>query len=120
MDSESTPLRDALNRLNAVHDTITVERVFGNPIERDGVTVVPVAAVRGGGGGGGGEGTKDEGSGAGGGMGFGLDARPVGVFVLKNGEVSWQPALDRTRIIVGVQMIVLVGLLVMRKLLRRR
>jgi uncharacterized spore protein YtfJ len=120
MDTDSTRLQDALSRLNAMHDSITVKRVFGDPIERDGVTVVPVAAVRGGGGGGGGEGTGDEGSGAGGGMGFGLDARPVGVFVLKGGEVSWQPALDRTRVIVGMQMLALVGLLVMRRMLKRR
>src|SRR5437763_15785629 len=120
MKTESTSLRGALERMGAGSDAMTVRRVFGDPIERDGVTVVPVAAVRGGGGGGGGEGTNEEGSGAGAGMGFGLDARPVGVFVLKDGDVSWQPAVDRTRVIVGTQLIGLVGLLVMRTLLRRR
>jgi uncharacterized spore protein YtfJ len=77
-------------------DAITVRRVFGDPIERDGTTVIPAAAVRGGGGGGGGQ--DAEGSG-GGGSGFGLDARPVGAFVVRNGEVRWEPAFDLSRVI---------------------
>ena len=43
-----------------------VRRVFGEPIERDGVTLVPTASVRGGAGGGGGRGRspkQDEGEG---------------------------------------------------------
>lgn len=34
-------------------EAITVRRVFGEPVEQDGVTIVPAAFVRGGGGGGG-------------------------------------------------------------------
>ena len=49
-------LETVLERLNAVKDTMTVSRVFGDAYEHDGVTVIPVASVRGGGGGGGGEG----------------------------------------------------------------
>ena len=36
-------------------DVLTVKRVFGEPYEKDGVTVIPVARVGGGAGGGGGE-----------------------------------------------------------------
>ena len=36
--------------LAKANDSITVGRVFGTPIERDGVLVIPVAAVQGGGG----------------------------------------------------------------------
>src|SRR4029079_3377248 len=88
-------LATVLERLNAVKDTMTVSRVFGDAYERDGVTVIPVASVRGGGGGGGGEGEADDarGSGSGGGVGFGVTARPVGVYVVKDGEVSWQPSV---------------------------
>ena len=42
---------DAL--LAAAQDTANVKRVFGEPIERDGTLVIPVAVVAGGGGGGG-------------------------------------------------------------------
>jgi uncharacterized spore protein YtfJ len=36
-------------------DTLTVKRVFGEPYEKDGVTVIPAARVQGGAGGGSGE-----------------------------------------------------------------
>ena len=36
--------------LQGARDAISVKRVYGEPIERDGLTVIPVAAVRGGGG----------------------------------------------------------------------
>ena len=55
---------------------MTVKRVYGDPIERDGLTIVPAADVRGGGGGGG----DSENNGGGG---FGLTARPVGVYVVE-------------------------------------
>ena len=53
-------------------------------------------------------------------MGFGVDARPIGVYVVKNGEVSWQPAIDVMRIVIGGQILGLVALLTIRSLLRRR
>ena len=40
--------------LNHARDAMTVKRVFGDPYEKDGVTVIPVANVMGGAGGGGG------------------------------------------------------------------
>ncbi|MDR6321715.1 hypothetical protein [Actinoplanes couchii] len=39
---------EILERARAGTDSATVERVFGTPIERDGVTVVPVAIIGGG------------------------------------------------------------------------
>ena len=39
----NTSLETVLERLNAVKDTMTVERVFGDAYERDGVTVIPVS-----------------------------------------------------------------------------
>ena len=61
-------------------DALTVKRVFGDPYERDGVTVIPAALICGGAGGGRGEGsTPDgEGSGSGSGGGFGLAAKLAG------------------------------------------
>ena len=115
-------LETVLERLNAVKDTMTVSRVFGDAYECDGVTVIPVASVRGGGGGGGGEGEADDasGSGSGGGVGFGVTARPVGVYVVKGGEVSWQPSVDVMRIVLGGQIIGLTAVLMIGRWLRHR
>ena len=77
--------------LSGARDAISVRRVFGEPIEQDGVVVVPVAKVGGGGGGGGDN--EDNGGG-----GFGLGARPVGAYVIKDGEVTWKPAIDPVRL----------------------
>jgi uncharacterized spore protein YtfJ len=78
--------------LAGARDAISVRRVFGEPIEHDGVLLVPVARVGGGGGGGG----DDDNNGGGG---FGLGARPVGAYVIQNGKVTWRPAIDPVRIV---------------------
>jgi uncharacterized spore protein YtfJ len=82
-------------------DAITVKRVYGDPIESEGVTIVPAAKV-GGGGGGGGDSEHN------GGGGFGLGARPVGAYVIKDGDVKWQPAVDVNRIVAFAFMLGLV------------
>jgi uncharacterized spore protein YtfJ len=74
-------------------DSVTVRRVYGKPVESDGVIVIPAAAVRGGAGGGG----DNEGNGGGG---FGVMARPVGAYVIRNGKVSWRPAFDLNRVLI--------------------
>ena len=121
---ETKSLEGTLARIGGVQDVMNVRRVYGEPYEADGVTIIPVAAIRGGAGGGGGEGTGDQngktGSGVGGGMGFGVNARPVGVYVVKDGEVTWQPAVDVMRVILGGQLLGLVAILTLRSLLRRR
>jgi uncharacterized spore protein YtfJ len=99
-----------------IKDGMSVNRVFGEAIERDGVTVIPVASIGGGGGAGGG-GTEAEG---GSGGAFGLGAKPVGVYVIKNGQVSWQPAIDANRVISSAQIAIVLVLLTVRKVLKRR
>jgi uncharacterized spore protein YtfJ len=81
----------------SLRDTMTVSRVYGEPYERDGVTVIPAAAVRGGAGGW--SGRKGETGEEGEGGGFGVNAYPAGAFVIKDGSVSWQPAVDVNRIV---------------------
>lgn len=112
------PAMDTISQ--AVRDSFTVQRVFGDAIEKDGLTVIPVAAVSGGGGGG--EGSSQEGGPAesGSGSGFGGSARPVGVYVVRADGVEWQPALDVTRL--GVMGMALAALLVLavRSVLRHR
>jgi uncharacterized spore protein YtfJ len=90
---------DVQETISKARDAITVKRVYGDPYERDGLTVIPAAAVSGGSGGGGGE---DPGGGKGSGAGFGLGARPVGAYVIEGGSVRWVPATDVTRIAMQV------------------
>jgi hypothetical protein len=49
-----------------------------------------------------------------------MTARPVGAYQIKNGEVSWVPAADITRVIIMSQIVVVVALLVVRSILRSR
>lgn len=90
---------DAQRVIQGTHDALTVRRVFGDPIERDDVVVIPAARVRGGGGGGGG--SDPNGGGEGGGAGFGISASPAGAFVIRGDEVEWRPAVDRERLILA-------------------
>jgi uncharacterized spore protein YtfJ len=87
--------------------TMTVKTVFGEPVERDGTTVLPAAVISGGGGAGAG---KDDKGGEGEGGGFGVYAQPVGAFVINNGEVRWRPAVDVNRLVSLAGRIVLVYL----------
>ena len=86
-------------------DTVTVRRVYGEPYERNGVTVIPAAQVAGGGGAGGGE--DPNGGGSGGGGGFGMAARPVGAYVIRGDQVKWRPAVDLSRVLAQLTLAVL-------------
>jgi len=98
-------------------DALTVRRVFGDPYEKDGITVIPTARLTGGAGGGGGQ---DPGGQTGSGGGFGLRARPVGAFVIKGGEVSWRPAFDATRVALFGEVVALAAILTVRTIVRTR
>lgn len=115
--------------LNHARDAMTVKRVFGDPYEKDGVTVIPVANVMGGAGGGGGSSARvPSGTGdaavadgapeSGYGIGYALRATPAGVYVIKNGEVEWKSALDVNRLALQRTAAIIVGLLVLRSIVR--
>lgn len=110
--------------LDQARDSMTVRRVYGEPIERDGMLIIPAALVIGGAGAGGGEARKTEGGGPGPGAGAGGGwwglSRPVGAFVISGGHVRWQPVVDVNRVILGGQLVAVAGLLVLRSILRRR
>ena len=110
---------DYSEAISNARDAITVKRVYGEAYERNGVMVIPAAAVSGGGGGGGGTGDQEDGR-TGSGGGFGLRARPVGAFVVREDQVSWEPAVDLSRVILGGQLIALAALFVIRSIARRR
>jgi uncharacterized spore protein YtfJ len=73
-----------------VGDQLGIRRVFGEPVERDGLVVIPVAVAVGGGGGG--TGPDEQGTGAG----FGGMVRGIGVYAISNGQVRFIPAIDTT------------------------
>jgi uncharacterized spore protein YtfJ len=82
------------------------------------VTVLPVAKVSGGGGGGGGSAPDGTAEGSGGGM--GLAAKPLGVYILRNGKVQWRPALDLNKVILGGQIVAVIALFTIRAILKVR
>ena len=101
---------DVQETIAKARDAISVGRVFGDAYEKDGVTIIPAAWVAGGAGGG--SGTED-GRGSGSGSGFGLVAFPVGAFVIKDGDTTWEPA-------VNVNLLALAALLTLRTMMRAR
>jgi uncharacterized spore protein YtfJ len=121
-----TPNLDVQTLLERANDSIHVKRVFGEPIERDGVLVIPAAMVAGGGGGGGGTGTgfgpdgEQQGEGTGTGGGWGVQARPVGAFVVRDGVVTWVPAIDWARIAFIGGLVVIAALLTRRSIAQTR
>jgi uncharacterized spore protein YtfJ len=127
---------DSNELLAQARDAMTVKRVFGEPYEKDGVTIIPVASVLGGAGAGGGTGplnqaarpgeaagedaveggsaTPNEGYGAG----YGVRATPVGVYVIRDGTVEWEPAMDVNRLMMQRAILVGLGIVVGGRVLR--
>jgi hypothetical protein len=102
---------NTLEILTGAQNAMTARRVFGDPVEVRGVTLLPVATIGGGGGGG----QQGEGTG---GVGFGLGARPAGVYVIREGgHVSWRPALNLNLVILGGQIVALTAILTARAVL---
>jgi uncharacterized spore protein YtfJ len=97
--------------MERLRDHFTVSQVFGAPIERDGVTVIPVATISGGGGGG--QHRDDSTDDAGGG--FGGQARPTGVYEIRGGEVRWRPAIDVQRLAIAAAVVVSLYLVTHRR-----
>jgi hypothetical protein len=100
--------------ISGARDAVSVKRVYGDPYEKNGLTVIPAATVRGGGGGGG---SDKEGAEVGTGGGFGLTARPTGAWIIEDGHVNWKPAIDVNRVVFGGQAIALTAILVTGRIL---
>ena len=101
---------NALDAISQAKEVITVRRVYGDPYQENGITIIPAASVMGGGGGGDTAGN--------GGVGFGVRARPAGAWVIKNGEAEWRPAIDLNRTILVGQLVAIVALLVARSVVK--
>jgi uncharacterized spore protein YtfJ len=118
---------DVQELLGKVAQHLSVSRAFGTAYEKDGSLVIPVALVAGGGGGGEGSSVPSdlgdavddnddvasdvESSGSGGG--FGGVVMPVGVYVVKDENVRWVPA-------VNANLVIVVAFLTLRVLARAR
>jgi hypothetical protein len=89
--------------------------VFGTPVERDGVTVIPVATIRLGLGGGGGSDPRKGQEGEGGG-GAGT-ASAAGYIELRDGRSRFVPAVHPARMLLLVCAAALAGLAILRPLL---
>ena len=123
MDLEKTVSADRFigtmaEKLGAVARAATV---FGEPVEREGITVIPVAKARWGFGGGAGQ-RKDEGAGGkqedGAGGGGGVQVTPVGFIEIKNHEANFRPI--RTASVSWIIMGGIFSLFLLRETLKRR
>lgn len=108
---------DVNELMSKARDSLTVQRVFAPPVERDGVTLVPAALVAGGGGGGTGHDEKGQ---EGEGGGFGMGARPAGAYLIKDGQVTWRPAIDVNRIVGTIGAVLVVYLLMRPRMVKAR
>lgn len=95
--SVAGPAAEVLGRLaEKLGSHASVSAVFGEPVDREGITVIPVARVRLGFGGGAGTGrTQNEiAQSGGGGGGGGSVGTPVGYIEIKNGNSAFKPIRD--------------------------
>jgi uncharacterized spore protein YtfJ len=87
MQEESALADELLQRIGeAVGDRAKASAVFGEPVERAGITVIPVARARFGFGGGGGEGKRGPGRGGGG----GAVVSPLGYIEVRDGAAQFK------------------------------
>ncbi len=78
--------------IDALGGAVSARRVYGEPIERDGVTVVPAATIFGGGGGGVDAASAEVADPKGGGFGYGLLGWPAGAWEITDAGARWRPA----------------------------
>ena len=104
-----SPLSGLTDRIGS---HLSVSTVFGSPVERDGVTIVPVAVARMAVGGGGGMDPSKHQEGEGAGM-AGM-VSPVGYIELKDGRTRFVPAVRPARMLGLLLAAVVAALVVLR------
>lgn len=88
----------------AVESHVNVRIIFGDPIERKNITLIPVGKVQLRGGGGGGiERDADNGDGRSGGLGMGgaVDVKPVGYIKVTDDDAQFVEIVDRSTLLWG-------------------
>jgi uncharacterized spore protein YtfJ len=84
-------VNDLLERIGqTVGQRAQVSTIFGDPVEREGITVIPVAKARFGFGGGGGSGSREGDEGSGGGGGGGVSVNPIGYIELHDRSATFK------------------------------
>jgi uncharacterized spore protein YtfJ len=92
-----------------VQEAMRVNPVCGEPISAHGVTLVTVARIGGGVRGRIGRSPKGRGGSS------GFAGKPVGAYVLSEGTVRWQPAVDVNRLVLALAALAAVALLTRRR-----
>jgi hypothetical protein len=77
------------------HEMLKQRRVFTEPIKLDGVTLIAAMAVRVG---------SDP-------RGYGGTVRPAGIYFVRGDNVTWRPAVDVNRIVLGAQIVAITALI---------
>ncbi len=91
MQEGSALTEELLQRIGqTVGDKAKVSTIFGDPVDREGITVIPVARTRFGFGGGGGAGSRGGEEGSGGGGGGGALVSPVGYIEVRDGTAHFK------------------------------
>jgi uncharacterized spore protein YtfJ len=84
-------VNDLLERIGqTVGERAHVSTIFGEAVEREGVTVIPVAKARFGFGGGGGSGSREGDEGSGGGGGGGVAVGPIGYIEVRDSGAEFK------------------------------
>ena len=88
--SSGAPVDTIIERIaERLGTTVRASTVYGEPVEQDGLTVIPVAKARWGFGGSGGTGQDEHRPGGGGGG--GVTMAPVGYIEISNGQSAFRP-----------------------------
>ena len=104
------PANELLERLAAqLGGKASVSAVYGQPVERENVTIVPVAKVSFGFGGGAGTGTKGADTNKGGGGGGGVQAAPLGFIEIKDGNAVFKPIRHPMMDVIGPLLVIVAG-----------
>ena len=117
---EASALESVREAIDGLRDAASVQRVFGDPIEREDKTVVPVARVAYGFGAGAGSGMdteagEDEDAGEGSGGGGGLSIKPVGALEITDRDTRFVRVSDWKRTALAVGAGVVLGVLLGRR-----
>lgn len=106
----------------AAFEAVSAQRVYGEPFEKNGRTIIPAASVTGvalrgqrDDGAADGDGTEERRGG-----GFGLTARPSGAWLVDKDGATWKPAVDVNRVIFGGQLIALAAIVVIGRIVAGR
>ena len=126
-ETQSGRRENMLERLaNRIGGSVRVKTIFGDPVEKDGVTVIPVARARWGVGGGSSSGgntrANQTGEGTGTGTGGKVTVSPAGYVEVKDGRARFHPIYDPanvTQIIVASGIVAVLVLRAVRRLKSR-